>query len=85
MRVLIVLFSVLAVGCMQPPVQVQGTNNANIDVEQLFTHDGCRVYRFRDGGIHYFVRCDGAVSQQTMSMKSCGKNCTYEESIATAP
>ncbi len=84
MRTLVAFLSLSAFGCMQPAMQVHGTDNANIEVEQLFTHDGCKVFRFRDGGYHYFVRCDGATSAQTLSPVSCGKGCVRDEVIATA-
>ena len=35
-------------------------NNPGYDVEYLFEHDGCRVYRFRDSGNWvYFTNCRG--------------------------
>lgn len=83
MRLITALSLVLSTGCLQPAVAVQATNNASIDVEQLFTHDGCRVYRFRDGGYHYFVRCDGAASAATVTPVRCGKHCVRDEAIAT--
>jgi hypothetical protein len=78
------LLALPLLGCVEPALQVHDTNNENIQVEHLFTHDGCKVYRFRDGAYHYFVKCDGAVaSQQTISRVSCGKACSRDEVIAT--
>jgi hypothetical protein len=74
-------------GCHAPPLATTGTNNASVDVELLFTHDGCKVYRFKDAVYHYFVRCDtaGAPPQATtLSSQSRGIYGTYEESIPTS-
>lgn len=38
-------------------------NNATYEVEYLFEHDGCKVYRFRDYGEYvYFTNCQGDVT-----------------------
>lgn len=38
-------------------------NNATYNVEYLFEHDGCKVYRFRDQGHYvYFTNCKGDVT-----------------------
>ena len=71
-------------GCVVPALQATASNNAAVPVDYLFTHDGCRVYRFLDGQYHYFVRCDPpATSAATFDTRSCGKNCAVEESIPT--
>ena len=71
-------------GCVGPALQATASNNAAVSVEYLFTHDGCRVYRFLDCQYHYFVRCDPpATSAATFDTRNCGKNCTVEESIST--
>jgi hypothetical protein len=64
------------------PVAVQPTNNPEVNVSLLFSADGCDVYRFYDGGEHYFARCqEGRVS--TLSPKRCGKNCRRDEEVPT--
>jgi hypothetical protein len=65
------------------PIASYPTDNEGIDVHQLFTHDGCTVYRFRDGGYHYYVTCARGPAQ-TISPVSCGKNCVRDEEIFTA-
>jgi hypothetical protein len=83
------------VGCFASPVAVNSTNNPNIDVELLFEHDGCKVYRFNDHSYHYFARCDGPSAPpsssapqrptaSTSDTRSCGKNCAFEETIVTS-
>ena len=68
----------------QPPVTSSRSNNPEISVQTLFTHDGCTVYRFFDAGYHYYARCDAAhATVATMSTVSCGRNCRRQEDIAT--
>jgi len=57
--------------CMKPP---ESSTPAGIEfkVDKLFTHEGCTVYRFNDGGIRYFTNCSGATSW----IENCGKNCS---------
>jgi hypothetical protein len=75
-------------GCYGPALRQQRTNNAAFDVHYLFTHEGCRVYRFIDAGPHYFVRCDpmspSAPQASTTSIVGCGKNCSREEQLVTS-
>ena len=49
-------------GCVvSHPIETQiPKNNKTYDVEYLFEHDGCKVYRFRDLGTWvYFTNCRG--------------------------
>lgn len=58
------MIAVLLGGCSEEdPVSVSRTDNPAFNVGLLFEHDGCRVYRFRDGHHYiYFARCvDGQV------------------------
>lgn len=48
-------------GCERPALEKKSTNNVNFNVELLFEHEGCRVYRFSDGDTKYFVNCQGKV------------------------
>jgi hypothetical protein len=77
--------SLLAVGCVAQPIAVSATNNEEVPVDTLFVHEGCTMYRFKDGGVfHYYARCDGArPAVQTMSIVSCGKSCVRPDDIAT--
>ena len=67
----------LVAGCDKPAESVVRTG-AGFTVERLFTHEGCTVFRFEDGGSsRYFTRCDGVTAQSTTTwQESCGKNCT---------
>jgi hypothetical protein len=59
-------------GCFAEPLQQTQSNNPEVQVDLLFTHDGCKVYRFKDGGFHYFVKCDGAPTVTTMTPRKGG-------------
>jgi len=80
------LTAVLAVGCTKEPEKVEHSTNPRVEVATLFTHDGCKVYRFADGGRdHYFARCGDKAETISPKTTSCGKNClsTWDENIRT--
>lgn len=57
----------------QPPA-----NNATYQVEYLFEHDGCKVYRFYDrGNVVYFTSCNG----QTTNIMSDSTDTKRTQSI----
>lgn len=48
-------------GCARDPVETSRTDNPQINVEKLFEHDGCSVYRFMDGASPvYYTNCQGS-------------------------
>ena len=78
-KAMIILTAIGLQACSETPVKSDVVGNG-VDLDLLFEHDGCRVYRFYDyGSAHYFTDCRGSVSD----LRSCGKNCTREESIET--
>lgn len=58
-------------------LQTSNTDNPQIQVELLFTHDGCKVYRFYNIDYRYFTNCTGS----TTWTENCGKNCTREAGV----
>jgi hypothetical protein len=77
------LIALLCAACDKVPEETSQTSNPNVQAEKLFTHDGCTVYRFYDGGRnHYFSKCDNAKSQ-TISQQSCGKHCVRDEVVSS--
>ncbi|HCY41263.1 MAG TPA: hypothetical protein DHV48_07910 [Prolixibacteraceae bacterium] len=45
------------------PAETVPANNDTYQVEYLFEHDGCKVYRFEDRGHYvYFTNCVGDVT-----------------------
>jgi hypothetical protein len=43
---------------------------AGYQVEALFTHEGCTVYRFYDAGTRYFTDCRGSTQWDERSGKT---------------
>ena len=83
MRTLFVSFVLLsaALGCAKEPIAESRTDNSNFRVSLLFSVDGCKVYRFVDGGVYRFLTtCPGSVSHE----ESCGKHCRREVYTPTA-
>ena len=77
-----IFIALLCAACEKVPEETSRTTNPNVGVEKLFSHDGCTVYRFEDGGrSHYFTKCIDAKSQ-AISQQSCGKSCVRDEVIS---
>lgn len=56
------------------PTRVIQSNNPSANVVELFTADGCTIYRFEDDGSHYFAHCRaGGISLETSRMRMQGK------------
>lgn len=71
---IVLLGCALLSGCYGEAQEVAQTENPNFQVELLFEHEGCRVYRFRDGNLHYYVRClTGQTETITQTTHSAGK------------
>lgn len=69
----------LVSACSKKAQEVSATSNWEIPIELLFEKDGCKVYRFEDGGRdHYYTTCEGSVSADWS--ESCGKNCRKSHS-----
>ena len=82
-----VMFAALAVaGCTKAP-EYSSPAGREFVVDKLFTHEGCTMYRFSDGGyLRYFAKCDGeSVTAQTEWVERCGNNnCTRQREITTS-
>jgi len=80
MKTTLLIAAALLMGCGERPVSSSQSNNPRIQVDKLFDHDGCTVYRFDDAGrSRYFTKC--ATTSNTSWTESCGKNCTHEVNI----
>ncbi len=60
----VTLFIVGLSSCATPTIYSKpAENNKNYQVDYLFEHDGCKVYRFLDNGNYvYFTNCTGNVT-----------------------
>lgn len=86
-RLSIYALTALLSACGVEPEQTAASSNDAVTVERLFSHDGCTVYRFRDGAQHYYTRCSGGeVTTTSQRNEVCGKNCNriVQESIPTS-
>jgi hypothetical protein len=60
---MIACLSVSSCGVQVPISKMQPANNKTYQIEYLFEHDGCKVYRFIDEGHYiYFTNCKGDVT-----------------------
>lgn len=74
MKHLTIAICLLLAACQKDAVSVSRTDNADIQVEELFTHNGCTVSRFQDSGYsHYFADCRGTLT--STHSEYCGKGC----------
>jgi hypothetical protein len=61
---IIVVLSLDSCATEIPIAKQAPANNKTYEVEYLFEHDGCKVYRFTDHGDYvYFTNCTGEVSK----------------------
>ena len=79
----IALYAMLAVvllsGCLKEGQQTEQTTNGEFKVELLFEKDGCKIYRFTDGGhAVYWTNCRGKV--ESVYQQSSGKS-SHEERV----
>lgn len=59
---LLLLLPMFFAGCAieRPLKEGRSDNNKTYEVDYLFEHDGCKVYRFLDKGHYvYFTNCNG--------------------------
>ncbi|MFC0771409.1 DUF4884 domain-containing protein [Terrimonas alba] len=71
-RILPVILLFLASGCVTqtriPLREGKSQNNKTYNVDYLFEHEGCKVYRFYDRGNYvYFTNCRGETIVKTDS------------------
>lgn len=67
----------LVSGCLADAKESHNTDNPNITVQLLFTHEGCTVYRFTDEYPRYYVVCEqGSARTLTEEIHSSGKATT---------
>ena len=72
----------MVAGC-EKPAEAVAHAGIGFNVERLFTHEGCTVFRFGDAGSRYFTRCDGVAAQSTTTwQESCGKGCTHPVEVS---
>lgn len=75
--VLVILALTVLAGCVKQ-AETSTSVGSEFVVDKLFTHEGCTVYRFYDGGnARYYTNCQGSTNWQ----ENCGKNCTRNMNV----
>jgi hypothetical protein len=73
-KILLIIVVLVSCSCMihMPVAEFSSYNNSTYDLNFLFEHDGCKVYRFYDMGNYvYFTNCTGeAISIKNDSTQS---------------
>jgi len=75
MKFIVLIVSFLLLSCNKDPESISRTSNQNFNVEKLFEHEGCKIYRFSDGRDHYYSVCSEPSEIITEYNSSCGKSC----------
>lgn len=72
-------------GCTKAP-EYSSPAGREFVVDKLFTHEGCTMYRFLDGGFsRYFAKCDGdSATTRTEGRERCGNHCVRPSEITTS-
>lgn len=81
----IMILAALLVGCGKEANVSERTNNSQIVVDTLFTHDGCTVYRFHDVRTVYYAKCTGGNANVTYSTTSGKTSTTHNVSTSKTP
>lgn len=80
----LVAAAALLTSCLAPATETKQTQNKDFRVDFLFENDGCRVYRFFDGGsVRYYANCRGGFSMMDWEYLS-GKVYIHAEVSADA-
>lgn len=70
-KILAITLLAALTGCAVDPISTTQTNNKQIDLTLLFENDGCKVYRFLDGGRYvYYTDCRGQTEWQVSTKHS---------------
>lgn len=80
-----ILAAVLVAGCDDPRPKPVSTSDDGWQITELFEHEGCKVYRFRDAYAVrsvYYTNCAGR-SSTTSWNESCGKHCKRSIEVQT--
>lgn len=81
-KLLIVCLSILILSCKTEPKE--SFQNGNFKIDLLFEQDGCRVYRFMDGGrFIYWSNCEGRLQFDYYTRSRKNRVTHYQETITT--
>lgn len=69
-RIMVILSVLIMTGCAREGIKTEQTNNERFQITLLFEHEGCKVYRFYDGGYYRYYTVCGNDSEATYSIQS---------------
>ena len=70
-KLLIIISAILLTGCYKDGISTNVSDKNGIKIDLLFENDGCKVYRFYDGGRQiYYSDCRGQIKQEKSSHKT---------------
>lgn len=78
-QLIIIAFLLVLFGCIKESQSKSTPSNTAFEIELLFEHDGCKVYRFYDGRYVYYTDCRGTTQQEYKSGKS-----TYYDDVTNS-
>ena len=78
---LIAMLALTVAGCSKNAERTEIRGAGGFEVQTLFTHEGCTVYRFYDDRTVYFVKCENG-SARTSEEHMEGK-VTVQNSVST--
>lgn len=83
MKILFVLaFCLLLWSCVEAPEET--TASGNFTIEKLFEHEGCNMYRFKDGTRYiYWSDCRGKINADYSTSTGKSRTTHREETITT--
>lgn len=80
MKKLLLIASVLFIGCKHDSIEQKRIGDFN--VELLFEKDGCKIYRFNDGRTVYWSDCRGQVnSSYTTQSGKHNRTTHYQDTL----
>ncbi len=80
----LLFIALIFAGCQREAQKEVQSTNQNFSVELLFEVDGCKMYRFSDGGRYiYWSDCKGKTQYNYIEQSGKSQNTIREETITT--
>jgi len=84
MRKIILAIPLLLTGCYEKVPALETKQHGAFQVEFLFEKDGCKMYRFLDGGRYvYWCNCEGKINADYETQSGKNRTTHNEETITT--
>lgn len=81
-KLCVILIAILLSSCVRDAQEVVA--NGNFEVEYLFEQNGCKMYRFKDGGRYiYWSDCQGKTTSDYSTSNGKTSTTHHQEVITT--